>query len=135
MADNGAPYKKTLLFACSGGSNVGQIANDAVKALDQLGQGHMYCPVGVAGRLPSFVDTALKADKRVAIDGCEGQCLKQGFEAAGVPLDVHIVVTDLGIEKGHHFQHSREEVARVVAIVKDALGVRPYSDEASGAEQ
>lgn len=36
-----------LLLACSGGSSVGQIANDAAKALDGYGQGSMYCTVGV----------------------------------------------------------------------------------------
>jgi uncharacterized metal-binding protein len=112
MADCCTSNDNTLVFACSGGSNVAQIANDAAKALDQLGQARMYCAVGVVAKLPSFVDTANKADKRVAIDGCEVQCLKKGFEAAGVPVDVHVVVTDQGIAKGHHFNITQDEVAR-----------------------
>lgn len=110
-----------LLFACSGGSNVAQIANDAAKALDRLGQGRMYCAVGVVAGLPTFVETAQKADARVAIDGCEVQCLRKGFEAAGVPLEGHVVVTDLGITKGHHFEYSQEEVARVAGAVAQKI--------------
>lgn len=125
MADCCASNDNTLLFACSGGSNVAQIANDAAKALDQLGQGRMYCAIGVVARLPKFIETANQADKRVAIDGCEVQCLKKGFEAAGVPVDVHVVVTDLGIAKGHHFNHTQDEVALVAGAVSKACGVAP----------
>ncbi len=124
MSECCASNDTTLLFACSGGSNVAQIANDTAKALDQLGQGRMYCAVGVVGKLPSFIETANKADKRVAIDGCEVQCLKKGFEAAGVPVDVHVVVTDLGIAKGHHFDYSKDDIANVAGAVCEKLGVQ-----------
>lgn len=122
MADCCASNDNILLFACSGGSNVAQIANDAAKSLDQLGQGRMYCAVGVVGKLPKFIETAQAADKRVVIDGCEVQCLKKGFEAAGVPVDVHVVVTDLGIAKGHHFDYTKEEVAKVAGAVCGRAG-------------
>ncbi|MBM3494894.1 MAG: zinc-binding protein [Armatimonadetes bacterium] len=125
MSECCASNDTTLLFACSGGSNVAQIANDAAKALDQLGQGRMYCAVGVVARFPGFVETANKADKRVLIDGCEVQCLKKGFEAAGVPVCVRVVVTDLGIEKGHHFDYTQDEVAKVAGAVSKQLGVTP----------
>lgn len=125
MSDCCASNDSTLLFACSGGSNVGQIANDAAIALDKLGQGRMYCAVGVAAKFPGFLQTANKADKRVLIDGCEGLCLKKAFDAAGVAADVHVVVTDLGIAKGHHFNHTQEEVAKVAGAVSAKLGLQP----------
>jgi len=123
MSETCCASQDVMLFACSGGSNVAQIANDAAKALDQLGQGRMYCAVGVVGNLPGFVESALKAEKRVAIDGCDVHCLKKGLEAVGVPVDVHIVVTDLGIAKGHHFNHTRDEVAKVAGAVCEGLKV------------
>jgi uncharacterized metal-binding protein len=121
VAECGCAGRDVLLFACSGGSNVAQIANDAAKALDQLGQGRMYCAVGVVSKLTAFIETANKAEKRVVIDGCEVHCLKKGFEAAGVPVDVHVVVTDLGIAKGHHFDYAQGEVAKVAGAVSEAL--------------
>jgi uncharacterized metal-binding protein len=123
MTDCCASNDNVLLFACSGGSNVAQIANDAAKALDQLGQGRMYCAVGVAAGFPSFIETANQAERRVAIDGCEVRCLKKAFEAAGVPVDVHVVVTDLGIAKGHHFNITQDEVAKVAGAVCEGLKV------------
>ncbi|MBI3947722.1 MAG: putative zinc-binding protein [Armatimonadetes bacterium] len=110
-----------MLLACSGGSNVGQIANDAAKALDQLGQGRMYCAIGVGAQLPSFVDAAKSASVLVAIDGCAVACVKKGLEKAGIAPRVYRVVTELGIEKGHHFNYTREEVAKVAGATAAAI--------------
>lgn len=127
MSDCCGSNGDALVFACSGGVNVAQMANDAAKALDQLGQARMYCAVGVVARFPSFIETANKAERRVAIDGCEVQCVKKGFEAAGVPVNVHVVVNDLGIEKGHHFTYSRDEVGKVCSAVCDGLRIENSS--------
>ena len=111
-----------LLLACSGGSNVGQISNDAAIALDQLGQGSMYCMVGIAAQLPSFVERTKKEGTTVVgIDGCNVACVKKSLEKIGVTADIYVDVTSLGIEKGHHFNHTREEVGQVAQAVSDAL--------------
>ncbi len=113
--------KDVMLLACSGGSNVGQIANDAAKALDQLGQGRMYCLIGVGAQLPSFVEAAKAAGTLVAIDGCDVACAKKALEKVGLSPQVYVVATDLGIEKGHHFNYTRDEVAEVAGAAADAL--------------
>jgi uncharacterized metal-binding protein len=111
-----------LLFACSGGSNVGQISNDAAKALDQLGQGSFFCLIGVGAQLPNFVERTKKdGTKVVAIDGCSVACAKKALANIGVTADVYVDVTSLGIEKGHHFNHTPEEVATTAQAVVDAL--------------
>lgn len=113
--------KDVMLLACSGGSNVGQIANDAAKALDSLGQGRMYCLIGVGAELPSFVEAARGAATLVAIDGCSVACAKAALAKAGLTPHVYTVVTDLGIEKGHHFHYTQEEVAKVAGAAAQAL--------------
>jgi len=111
-----------LLLACSGGSNVGQIANDAAKALDQLGQGSMYCLIGIGAQLPNFVERVKKDGTTVvAIDGCGVACAKKALENIGVAADVYVDVTQLGIEKGHHFNYTKEEVGQTAQAVADAL--------------
>ena len=111
-----------LLFACSGGSNVGQISNDAAKALDQLGQGSFFCLIGVGAQLPNFVERIKKDGTTVvAIDGCGVACAKKALENVGATADAYVVVTDLGIEKGHHFNHTQEEVGKTAQAVVDAL--------------
>jgi len=111
-----------LLFACSGGSNVGQISNDAAKALDQLGQGSMFCLIGLGAQLPNFVErTKREGTTVVTIDGCGVACAKKALENVGITSDAYVVVTDLGIEKGHHFNHTQEEVGKVAQAAVDAL--------------
>jgi len=38
-----------MILACSGGSNVGQLSNQAAVALTREGFGKMYCLAGVGG--------------------------------------------------------------------------------------
>jgi uncharacterized metal-binding protein len=116
--------KDILLLACSGGSNVGQIANDAAKALDGYGQGSMYCAIGVGAQLPSFVESA-RQKPCVAIDGCPVACVRKSLENVGVEPAVHVIVTELGIEKHHTFDHTNDDIARVVGAVADALAKKP----------
>ncbi len=116
--------KDVLLFACSGGSNVGQIANDAAKALDQLGQGSMYCLIGIGAQLPNFIERCKQEGTTVVtIDGCGVACAKKALENVGLSSDVYVVVTDLGIEKGHHFDFTKEQVAEVADAAAKALAV------------
>ena len=46
---------KTLVVACSGGSNVGQIANNVMIELDKREIGNAYCLAGI-GAAPSVVE-------------------------------------------------------------------------------
>lgn len=88
-----------LFFACSGGSNVGQIANDACRGIAAEGHGKLYCLAGIGGHVSGIVESAKAATKVVAIDGCGVKCALKSLEAANVPITHHIVLTDWGIEK------------------------------------
>ncbi len=116
--------RDVLLLACSGGSNVGQIANDAAKALDGYGQGSMYCAIGVGAQLESFVKS-VNEKPCVAIDGCPVACVRRSLENVGVKPAVHVVVTELGIRKHGQFDHTNDDIAKVVAAVVDALAQKP----------
>ncbi len=47
-----------MLLACSGGSNLGQLSNQAAVELTQEGFGKMFCLAGIAGHLGGFVQSA-----------------------------------------------------------------------------
>ncbi len=49
---NGEQY---MILCCSGGSNVGQLTNEAAIRLTKQGVGKMYCLAGVGGDLSGFV--------------------------------------------------------------------------------
>ena len=109
-----------MILACSGGSNVGQLANQAAVELTQEGFGKMYCLAGVGGHLSGFVQSAKDVRAMVTIDGCRVGCGKALLEHAAVPLRRYLVVTDLGIEKNKEFTLSRDQVARVKSAIKGA---------------
>lgn len=113
----------TMLLACSGGSNVGQLTNRAAVELTIEGAGKMYCLAGIGGRLSGFVRSAKDASSLVVIDGCEIACGKATLEGAGVPLSLHkhLVVTEYGIEKNKDFNLDPEDVAMIKQAVKNAI--------------
>jgi len=107
-----------LVFPCSGGSNVGQITNEAAKSMTTLGYGKMYCLAGIGGHISSIIESTKIAKKIVAIDGCPVHCARKTLEHAGFKSDVHVVVTDLDIKKESGFLMDNEEIEKVLQKVK-----------------
>ena len=110
-----------LIFPCSGSYNVGQIANEAAKDLTTLGHGKMYCLAGIGGHVSGLVESTKAAKKIVAIDGCPVECAKKTLEHAGFKIDVHVVVTELGIQKVLSFMMDVSEINKVVEKIKGEL--------------
>ncbi|PIP45270.1 MAG: zinc-binding protein, partial [Deltaproteobacteria bacterium CG23_combo_of_CG06-09_8_20_14_all_51_20] len=61
---NGGP--DLMILSCSGGSNVGQLANQAAAELTQEGFGKMFCLAGIGGHLSGFVQSAKDVPAMVA---------------------------------------------------------------------
>lgn len=114
-----------MILPCSGGSNVGQLANQAAVELTQEGFGKIYCLAGIGGRLPGFVQSAKDVDQLIVIDGCEMACGRATLLEAEVPIRDYLVVTRLGIEKNHDFDLKREDVDRVKSAAKTSVLASP----------
>ena len=128
-----APGGNVMILACSGGSNVGQLSNQAAVELTKEGFGKMFCLAGVGGRLGGFVQSAKDVPAMVAVDGCEVGCAKAIRECADVPLKGYLVVTGLGIEKNKEFHLEREDIERVKDAVKHVCRESEYSPQAPAA--
>lgn len=111
-----------MLLACSGGSNVGQLCNQAAVELTQEGFGKMFCLGGIGGGLGGFVRSAQEAPNLVVLDGCEVGCAKAIFARAGVPLRGYLVLTELGLTKNKDFNLRREDLDKVKAAARQAAG-------------
>jgi len=110
---------QTMILACSGGSNVGQLSNQAAVELTQEGFGKMFCLAGIGGHLSGFVRSAKDVENLVVIDGCEVGCAKAILSHAEIPMKKYMVITDeMGIAKNKDFNLKREEIDRVKAAVK-----------------
>ena len=112
------PGGNIMILACSGGSNVGQLANQAAVELTQEGFGKMYCLAGVGGHLGGFVRSAKDVPEMVAIDGCSVGCAKAILEHAEVPIKSYVVLTDLGIEKNKDFNLKKDEILQAKTAIR-----------------
>ncbi|OGP69983.1 MAG: zinc-binding protein [Deltaproteobacteria bacterium RBG_13_58_19] len=112
------PTVNTMILACSGGSNVGQLSNQAAIELTQEGSGKLSCLAGLGAHLSGFVQSARDIPELVVIDGCEVGCAKGVLEQAEVPLRGYLVITGLGIDKNKDMNLKREEIDRVKEAVR-----------------
>ncbi|MGC8493152.1 MAG: putative zinc-binding protein [Syntrophobacteraceae bacterium] len=119
MARN--PGDQVMILACSGGSNVGQLSNQAAVELSREGLGKMSCLAGVGGELMGFVHSVITTPVVVLIDGCPIGCGKACFDKLEAPLKIYLVLTDLGIEKTGDMELKAEEIAKVKEAVKQAV--------------
>ena len=116
-----ASGSNVMILACSGGSNVGQLSNQAAVELTREGVGKMFCLAGIGGQLSGFVQSARDVPGMVVIDGCSLGCAKASLENAQVPMKNYIVLTDLGIEKNKDLNLKPEAIEKVKEAVKEAL--------------
>lgn len=90
---------KPLVYACSGCSNVAQLANDVAVVLDREGHAEMSCIAGVGGKVKSLVHLAQSGRPILAIDGCGLGCVRQTLKQVDVVPTWHLEVTDFGFKK------------------------------------
>jgi len=110
-----------LIYACSGGANVAEVADRAVRELMSQGTGTMFCLAGLGADIQGMVQTAKDADLNLVIDGCPMDCAKKIFDRVGVTNYKQIKMTDLGIEKIKGVRATNEQVGQVVAKAREAL--------------
>jgi len=113
--------KTVLLYACSGGANVAEIADRTARQLAAEGRGTMFCLAGLGAGIDSMIQTARDARLNVVLDGCPMDCAKKIFDRAGLTNYIQVKVTDLGIEKTKGVRAADSEVARAVAQTKEVM--------------
>ena len=75
---------KRTLFSCSGGgSNVGQLSNEAALRLGREGYGKFFCLAGIAAGIAGIVEQTRASDERVVIDGCPMSARKSSWTRPG----------------------------------------------------
>jgi uncharacterized metal-binding protein len=90
----------TVVYACSGCSDAGELADRAARSLAQLGLAEMSCLAGIGGRVKSLMKVAQRADEILVIDGCPLNCARRTLEMAGFQRFSHLELHRLGLRKG-----------------------------------
>ncbi len=111
----------TIVLACSGSSNVGQLTNDLALRMTREGLGKMSCLAGVGAHLSGFVVSARDCDRLVVLDGCPQRCAAKILEHVDVKPHLYVLFTEHGFEKRHDMPVQPEEVERARELVVQRL--------------
>lgn len=105
--------QRPLIYACSGCSDVAQLANNAAVRLDHAGVFEMSCISGVGGRVPALVNTARSGRPITVIDGCPLHCARACLANIGVEPEHHIRLYDFGFKKRYGQSYDQSAVEEV----------------------
>jgi uncharacterized metal-binding protein len=115
-----AETKSIVIYACSGCSDAGELADRTARVLSQQKLGEMSCLAGIGGRVKPLINKAAKARHIVAIDGCPLNCARHTLEHAGFHAVQHLELHRLGLRKGS-CPPTEERLALAVAAGKELI--------------
>ncbi len=110
----------SLIFACSGAADDGEISDRAARKMSKDDLGKMFCLAGIGGRVEPVMQKTRSASKILAIDGCGLDCVKNCLEQAGLTEFRHLQVAELGMEKGKS-PATDENINKVAAKGKEMM--------------
>ena len=100
---------KPIVYACSGCSNLAQMAHNISLTLDGDGIAEMSCISGVVGNVKPIIDLAKSGRPVIAIDGCELGCTKACLDKSDIKTDHYFKISDLGFDKRDKWDDSLTE--------------------------
>ncbi|MGZ4399391.1 MAG: putative zinc-binding protein [Gaiellaceae bacterium] len=117
VAEAGGP----LVFACSGASNLGQLANEIAVRLDRGRLAEMSCAEAVGIEADPPFAAARSGRPVVAISGCPLSCADRLLEQHGVPVSRSVSLVDRGVPKAKHASVAPPDAERIFREVLDEL--------------
>jgi len=121
MEDCCAGGNEVMILACAGGSNVGQLSNQAAVELTGEGSGKLFCPAGIGARLSGCVQSAKDVPIVAVIDGCQVGCGRAILKQIELEPAAYVVLTEEGIEKNKELRLDPLQVEKTKDAVKRAV--------------
>lgn len=109
-----------VVYACSGCSDAGELADQIARRLACNGTARMSCLAGVGGRVKSLLNTAKTAQRILVIDGCPLNCARHTLLGAAITDFEHLALQDVGFRKGS-CPATRENIATGVGAAEALL--------------
>lgn len=116
----------TVVYACSGCSDAGEIADRVARQIAREGAAQMSCLAGIGGRVKSLVLKAENAEHLLVIDGCPLNCAAHTLKLAGFQKFDHLELRKIGIRKGS-CPVTEERIAAGVEAARRILAVKMSS--------
>jgi uncharacterized metal-binding protein len=92
---------RPVIYACSGCSDAGELADRVARQLSRDGVGEMSCLAGIGGRVKPLMVKGERAQRIIVIDGCPLNCARHTLRLAGLTNFEHIQLHELGHRKGN----------------------------------
>ncbi len=109
------------VVTCSGVSNTGKLTTQAGLLLMQRKPGMFQC-MNCKQSADSLRMDVAGAERLIVLDGCTDCCATKKLTAAGLTPDVHIIATELGIEKNGMADVRYDEIETVIRAVLQENG-------------
>ncbi|MFA6225067.1 MAG: putative zinc-binding protein [Methanoregula sp.] len=109
-----------VLVTGSGISNTGKLTTQAACSLMQKRPGRFFW-THVKKSAASLKEECDSGEQVIIIDGCTDCCAGKKCAGTGIDPHIHIIATDLCIEKNGMADVQYQEIERVVAAVQGAL--------------
>jgi len=123
---------ETVILACSGAADVGEVADQSARLLTRERAGNMACLAGIGARIEGMVKDAKEAATLLVIDGCQTSCGKKAVEGAGITKFLHLQLRDIGYKKGS--TPPKEETIKIVAARARVILEEPRRDQSGCCE-
>lgn len=111
---------KPIVYACSGCSDAGELADRIARQLSREGGGEMSCLAGIGGRVKPLLNKGEQAQRILVIDGCPLNCARKTLELAGLNTFAHLQLHEIGLRKGN-CPPNDERIAAGVAAARRIL--------------
>ena len=105
------------IVTCSGISNTGKLTTQAAQILLQRKPGR-YVWMHAKQSAATLEAEVRDADRVIVIDGCTDCCATKKLSASGLTPHVHIIATELGIEKNGMAEVRFAEIEKVIAAIE-----------------
>jgi len=119
MSMSHANEKTPIVFACSGCSNTGQLANQVALELDRRGMAEMSCLAGIGAGKRHFLKQLAHREVWI-VDGCPIECSLGVFDQVNEGVDVHIRLRPIGVRKNETLP-ADTEFDRLMAALLDQV--------------
>jgi uncharacterized metal-binding protein len=108
-----------LIFACSGASDVGELADRAARRISKSGLAKMYCLSAIGGQIPEYIDNTRSAPDILLIDGCPKECAKKTLSTINIQGH-NVQLETIGFQKGES-PATAKNINKVVSHIKSKL--------------
>ena len=108
------------LITCSGLSNTGRLTTQVAAILVSRHPTTITWVKAHQG-LEDIADTVEDADMIIIIEGCSDHCASKKINDVGIKADIHLVATDLGLEKNGMAEVQWSDIEKVLAAVEQKL--------------